>query len=907
MGPYIYTLRSLRYFNHHKRVSLKVNQQVRRCLSTERQYKAAEETVLPGRAQVVIAGAGLVGNSIAYHLVQQGWRDIVILDKGDVADGRSKYSHGCLGMFRPTPERQVVKYCLDMYQDLQDQGYPLGLEHCGSLNLATTPDRMVALKRRMSRYKPTGMECHLLSPGELSEKHPYLNTEGVLGGVWVPEDATANAGNVSEVLAFLASQGGARYVSGCEVRRIVTEKPTTPTLFKYSGTNPLSNVRVTGVETDIGSIDCEYFVNCAGLWARQLGGKTSTQVRIPICPAEAFYLTFVPIEELSNTQLPQVTDYDSNIYVRQYGSTFMMGAFERIARPWQVSKHPVAAVDQEWGSVREEHWIHMEPYIRAAIHRFPILRETHYGLLQNRPSVYTPDGQWILGESSEVKNYFVCAGMNGNSLQAAGGVGKMVADWMVSGRPQGNMTNFDVQRFGSLHNNSKFLQDRAAEVPGRHFAIYYPLVSEFTHGRKIRSSPIYSELEARGGVFKERAGWERVLYFDPWHNSEDVPAELPPGTFGKPDFLEQIEEEYLACRDGVGIIDNTSYSKLIIKGDQHVVVEYLQKVCASDIDVPVGGVVSSGMMNQNGGYENNCLLIRREKGEYLVISPSQQQTRILKWMESHLPGNNKVALQDVTSKYTIISLVGPKSKSLMQNMTGTDMSMPTQQFRRLNVGYVNNMMVVSVNNTGEPGYSLYIPSEFALLIYHNLMKVGYDYGIKNVGLLATKFLRIEKCVPFWGSEQTCETTPNEILTDKITYKEHDFIGKAALLREQDHGVPKLLVQFHLLDFNKDEDGWPWGGEPIYRNGEYVGSVTSTAYGFTLQKMLALGFIQNPRHDIVHHDWVLDKDSSWHIDIAGKWVPVSVHIHALKLEHFQTSLDDYQKKKKKYPVVNIFEK
>lgn len=244
--------------------------------------------------------------------------------------------------------------------------------------------------------------------------------------------------------------------------------------------------------------------------------------------------------------------------------------------------------------------------------------------------MFTPDGQWILGESSEVKNYFVCGSMNGNSLQAAGGVGKMVADWMVAGRPQGNMTNFDVQRFGSLHNNSRFLQNRAKEVVGRHFAIYYPLVSEFAHGRKIRSSPIYSELEARGGVFKERVGWERVLYFDPWHHAEDVPAELPLGTFGKPQFLDQIEEEYLACRDGVGIINTTSYSKLIIKGDQAVVVDYLQKVVANDVDVPVGGVVPSGMMNESGGYENNSLLIRREKGEYLVISPSQQQSRILK-------------------------------------------------------------------------------------------------------------------------------------------------------------------------------------------------------------------------------------------------------------------------------------
>ena len=478
--------------------------------------------------------------------------------------------------------------------------------------------------------------------------------------------------------------------------------------------------------------------------------------------------------------------------------------------------------------------------------------------------------------------------MNGNSLQGAAGVGDAIANWIVKGYAPADMLPFDIQRFGAQHNNTRFLSERAKEVVGRHYKLEFPLVSEFTHGRKIRSSTIHSELEANGGVFGEKMGWEIALYFDQYHHREDAPPELPDGSFTKPEFFDNIEDEYRVCREGVGLIDMSSFAKFNVKGENTSVVKYLQNLCSNEVDVPVGGIIPTGMLNEGGGYENDCLLVRKDDDSFFMVSPTQQQTRILEWMENKLPEDNSVALQDVTSMYTVLSLAGPKSKDLMEEMSGEDMTMDPFTFKEVNVGYASGIMVMAVTNTGEPGYSLYIPSEFALQIYDSLIKVGHNYGIKNVGQLAMRFLRIEKFIPFWAEELSAETTPNEVnRTFKVKFDKESFIGKDALLRQKKEGVIRRLVQFQLEDFDKDNDIWPWGGESVYRNGEFVGSVTSSAYGFTLNKMVALGFVKHPDtlkggKTPVEADWINDKSAAWTIDIAGKMVSVSVHLHPPKM-------------------------
>jgi pyruvate dehydrogenase phosphatase regulatory subunit len=723
-----------------------------------------------------------------------------------------------------------------------------------------------------------------------------------------------DAGKVSEVLAFLAHQGGAKFVSGCGVRAVRTGLGSSHAASSIDSAHPdasTKNVHVTGVETELGDITCEYFVNCAGIWAREIGRLSKPSVRIPVCPAEHFFMTFKPLEELRDAKLPNVRDYDAHIYVRQLGDRYMMGAFEALARPWDVSKH---GIDPDWNTIKEQHWRHFEPYIRAAMKRIPALKDAQYDFLMNTPDAFTPDGRWILGETPEVANYFVCAGMNGNSLQGAGGVGQAVADWIVKGYPPGEMLQFEVQRFTALHNNSRFLRERSKEVVGRHYKLDYPLVSEFKFGRNIRCSSVHSECEARGAVFGELMGWERPLYFDPLHHREDPPAQLPEkGTFGKPDFFDHIEDEYLVCREGVGLIDMSSFAKFIVRGDSDSVVTYLQTLCSNNVDIPVGGIVPTGMQNEGGGYENDCMLIRRDSNTFFMVSPTQQQTRIMEWMENHLPKDNTVGLQDVTSMYTVLSIAGPKSKDLMEELCREPMDMDSMTYREVNVGYASGVIIMASTNTGESGFTLYIPSEFALQIYDNLIKVGRDYGIRNVGHLAMRFLRIEKFVPFWAEELTSETTPMEVnKTFKVQFDKEHFIGKKALLKQRDEGVTKRLVQFHLEDFDKDTNIWPWGGEAVYRNGESVGVVSSTAYGFTLRKMVALGFVRHPTKPgaggaaVVEEEWILDPAAVWTIAIAGKQHSVSVHLEPPPLPVIlqQETAQAGTKSKKNYPTVQL---
>lgn len=364
------------------------------------------EAKLPDETEVVIAGSGLIGNAVAYHLVERGWKNIIVIDKNKIADGTSKHGSGMLGMFRPSHERRIVQYCVELYRNLQDKGFDIGLKECGSLNLAMSKDRMISLRRRANRYKPTGLECHVLDAAECREKHPYLYTEDLQGGVWIPGDATVHPKKVSEALAFLAYSKGVRFVEHCGVQKVLTEQAN------QFGPSSNKNIKVSGVETDKGTIKCKYFVNCAGIWARHLGKLSDPPVRVPIGAVEHFFVTFTEIEEFKNRSgepLPNVRDYDNHIYFRSWNNSVLMGAFERVARPWKVNS--------ESDEITEEHWTHMANYLSAATRRLPILKEAEYDCLVNTPDAFTPDGRWILGETPEVGNYYVCAGMNGNSLQ----------------------------------------------------------------------------------------------------------------------------------------------------------------------------------------------------------------------------------------------------------------------------------------------------------------------------------------------------------------------------------------------------------------------------------------------------------------------------------------------------------
>ncbi|XP_076292715.1 pyruvate dehydrogenase phosphatase regulatory subunit, mitochondrial-like [Lasioglossum baleicum] len=834
--------------------------------------------VLPSQSQVVIAGAGTVANSVAYHLVINGWKDVLVLEQDRIGSGTSHFGSGTLGLFKPISHRNLISYSIKLYQQLQEMGYDIGLKQCGSINLAQTKDRMIALKRRMAYNAPTGLHCEVLRKEELQRLHPYVNTDDIEGAIWVPEDVVANPSAVCEVLAKLAKTGGARYIENCRIENINTE-----------------NGAVKSVKTEYGVVFCEYFVNCAGMWARELGLRCSPPVRIPAYPAEHFYAIASPFPSNSNITLPCIRDFDSHSYVREWQGSLLVGWFEPEARPaFESSSVPI----QNWKNYLETDSSHWKPLWDKVIHRLPILSEAQPNVY-NCPDNFTPDGRWILGESPEVKNYYVAVGMNGNSLQGAGGIGKEVVECLINGESTQELLPFSVQRFLDLHSSKRYLQQRTREIVGRNYAILYPHQCEYKYARKLRCSPLYSVLEERGAIFGVKMAYERPLYFDSTYRRGQKKPVMPPGSFYKPKFFDFMMEEFLACKEGVGIIDMSSFSKIKIKSSRWEVVEYLQQLCSNDANIPVGGIVHTGMQNERGGYENDCLLIRQTENSYFMVSPTSQQTRIYQWMSRHLPSDHSVGLNDVTSKYTVINLVGPKATGLLSELSNSNINLSPFTYKTANVAYASDVMIMSFTNTGESGYCLYIPSEYALHVYQTLMEVGKDYGVRDVGVLTQRFMRIERFIPFWAEELTPFVTPYEAGSGySVKLDKEYFIGKFALQYQKEQGVTKRLVLFVVngLDINKDV--WPWGGEPIYRNNEFVGTVTSTGYGFATEKHICLGFISlpgswhaQPNKNIVTTDFIMNPTARYEIDIAGTRFPIKPHIYPLPIPAWGTKLNE----------------
>ncbi|KAK0084432.1 hypothetical protein PV325_007026 [Microctonus aethiopoides] len=829
-------------------------------------YKSNKfSTLVPEQSQIVIAGAGIVANSVAYHLVLNGWRDILILEQNSIGSGTSRYGSGLLGLFKPIVHKNVISYSIKLYRQLQDMGYNIGMKQCGSINLAQTKDRVVAIKRRMAYNVPTGLHCEMLSKHELSNLYPHLNTDDIEGAVWVPEDAIVNPSAVCDVLAQLAQNGGAKYIENCQIDEVQT-----------------LNGRVKSVSTNLGTVSCEYFINCAGMWARQLGLKCNPPVRIPSYPAQRFYaiIKSLPINVTEN--LPIVRDYDSSCYMREWDGGLMAGWYENDAK---LAFENANVPSGDWMKNLTTDNSHWNLLWNKIIKRIPHLQKDSDMTVYNCPDNFTPDGRWILGESPEVKNYFVAVGMNGNSLQAAGGIGKQVAEWLINGESTQELLPFNVQRFLDLHNNRQYLQQRIKEVVGRNYAILYPHQCEYKYARRLRCSPLYSVLEERGAIFGIKMAYERPLYFDSTYRRGERKPEMPAGSFYKPKFFDFMKEEYQACKEGVGIIDMSSFCKIEIKSNKKEVTDYLQQLCSNDADIPIGTITRTGMQNERGGYENDCMLVRQCDNSYFMVSPTSQQTRIYQWMSKHLPIDHSVWLNDVTSNYTVINVVGPKSTALLSELSNSDINMSPFIYKLMNIGYASDVMVMSFTHTGEPGYCLYIPSEYALHVYSRLIKVGKDYGVRDVGVLTQRFMRIERFIPFWAEELTPFVTPYEAGCNyTVNLDKKNFIGKSALQIQKDNGINKRLVLFVLDDLDLNQDVWAWGGEPVYRNGDYVGTITSAGYGFALDKLVGLGFISRPNDDIktVTVDYIMDPSACYEIDIAGKRFPLRPNIHAIPI-------------------------
>jgi glycine cleavage system aminomethyltransferase T/glycine/D-amino acid oxidase-like deaminating enzyme len=791
---------------------------------------------MPAQAQIIIVGGGIAGCSVAYHLAKMGRTDVLLLEQGKLTSGTTWHAAGLVGQMRPNRNMtQMSKYGIELYATLEaETGLATGWKQCGSVNVARTPERMKVLRKQVAMANSFGVECHEISPQEAGDKYPVMRTDDLQGAIWLPGDGKANPADLCMSLAKGARNRGVKIVEGIEVTGVITE-----------------NGKAVGVKTAQGDVRCEVLVNCAGQWARQFGKLAG--VNVPLYSAEHFYIVTGKIPGV-HPMLPVMRDPDGYIYYKEEVGGLVMGGFEPQAKPWTMDPIPSTFQFELLG----EDWDQFEILMTNAMHRTPCLETAEIKMLLNGPESFTPDGNFILGEAPELRNYFVCAGFNSAGIANSGGAGRLMAEWIVGGEPSTDLWDVDIRRFGSFTGNRKALSERTGETLGLHYAMRWPR-QELVTARPLRTSPLYDMLLAKGAEFGSKNGWERASYFRPhapplrgslppegalapWGGPaplEFVPA--PAHTLDKPGWLNWVIEEQKATREAVALYDQTSFSKLLLQGRDALAV--LQRLCANEMDVPVDKMVYTALLNERGGFESDLTVIRQAADRFLIVTGSAQTVRDFDWISRHIEPAEHAVLTDVSALYCVLSVMGPKARELLARVGPDDLSPAALRFswtREIDVGFAR-VRAARMSYVGGPGFELYVPVEMARHVYLALHEAGQDLGLKDAGYYALDALRIEQGRRAWGAELGPDESPWEAglaFSVKLD-KPSPFIGQKALLASQGQPLRKKLV---TLVFDAP-DAYAWGGEAIRLGGESVGELSSVGWSPLAGACVALGYLR----------------------------------------------------------------
>jgi glycine cleavage system aminomethyltransferase T/glycine/D-amino acid oxidase-like deaminating enzyme len=796
---------------------------------------------LPSVADIVIVGGGIVGVSVAYHLAKLGRRDIVLFEQGQLTCGTTWHAAGLVGQMRPNRSMtRMSRYGIELYSTLEaETGLSTGWRPVGSVNVARTPERWLVYQRQAAMAKSFGIEVELISPAEAGAKWPVMRTDDLLGALWFPADGKANPTDLTMSLAKGARNLGVTIVQGVEVNGIT-----------------IANGAVAGVSTTAGEVRCRVLANCTGQWAREFGRLAG--VAVPLASAEHFYIVTEPIKGLT-PDTPVMRDPDGLIYFKEEVGGLVMGGFEPKAKPWGLAGIPKPFEFQ----LLPEDWNHFEILMNNAIHRVPALETTGVKMLLNGPESFTPDGNFILGEAPEVKNYFVAAGFNSAGIANAGGAGKLLAEWIVGGEAPMDLFEVDIRRFGAYAANRDWLRARTVETLGLHYVMRWPR-HELESGRPLRMSPLYERLKARGACFGSKMGWERANWFA-------RPGEKPEMqyTFGRPNWLDAVIEEQLAVRERVGLFDQTSFGKILLSGGgAHAL---LQKLCANDIGCSPGEITYTAMLNDKGGFESDVTIQCLDDGTYLVVTGSAQPVRDLAWIKRHQDGEVCQA-NDVTPMWSVLSLMGPKAEAVLQALAPRDYSpaaFPMNTFQDVSLGGAT-VRAARVSYVGGPGWELYVPVEMCVGVYDALHAAGGAHGLKDCGYYALDALRIEAGRRAFGAELSPDVNPYEAgLGFAVRLEKEDtFLGQKALREFRARQTAGALQQ-RLLSFVFPETAnFAWGGEPILRDGRPVGELSSVGYSATLRAMVGLGCVRSPSPE--RAEQVLA--SRYEIEVSGTIVP-----------------------------------
>jgi glycine cleavage system aminomethyltransferase T/glycine/D-amino acid oxidase-like deaminating enzyme len=798
----------------------------------------------PSQAQVVVIGGGVIGTSVAYHLAKLGWTDLVLLEQGQLSCGTTWHAAGLVGQLRASQGgTRLVQYSTELYSELeQETGLATGFKRCGGVTVARTAARMTQLRRTAATAAAFGLECELLTPAQAADRYPIMRTDDLAGAIWLPGDGKANPVDLTASLARGARQRGARIFERTRVLGVSVREG-----------------RVTGVRTDAGDIAAEVVVNCAGQWAKQVGALAG--VNVPLHSAEHFYVVTDPVDGV-HTDLPVLRDPDGYTYFKEEVGGLVVGGFEPAAKPWVAPDKIPYPFEFK---LLDEDWEHFSVLMESALLRIPALAQTGIRKFYNGPESFTPDNQFILGEAPEVRNFFVAAGLNSVGIATAGGAGRALAEWIDGGGPSMDLTSVDIRRFAAFNGNSQWLHDRVAEVLGLHYEIPWPN-REMRTARPFRRSPVYHLLRAANANFGSRMGWERANFFAPAGQSAEIEY-----CWGRQNWLPASAAEQRATREAVAVFDQTSFSKFLLTGPDAEGV--LQWLCTADAAVPPGKTVYTGMLNERGSYESDVTLTRLATDEYLIVSSAATTVRDADHIRRRIRPGQRAVLTDVTSQYAVFGVMGPRSRALLTRLTRTEIrneAFPFGTSQLIDLGY-STVRATRITYVGELGWELYVPAEFAVGVYEDLMRAGADLGVLNGGYYAIESLRLEKGYRAFGRELTPDYNPVEagLLFACKLKTDIPFVGREAVEKAAAAGPRNRLVSFTV----GDPGPMLWGGELVLRDGVAAGQVTSAAWGETLGRCAGLAYLWDAGGDPVDARWI--GEGSYQVNVGGDVYPVSV--------------------------------
>src|SRR6266581_2774466 len=807
---------------------------------------AIASPALPPRARVVIIGGGVIGASVAYHLAQLGWTDVLLLEQGQRSCGTTWHAAGLVGQLRASENgTRLVQYSCELYERLEKEtGLGTGFRRCGGVTVARTADRMTQLCRTAAAAEAYQLECELISPRRARELYPVMAVDDLAGAIWLPGDGRANPTDLTAALARGARGRGVTIRERTRVTGILTR-----------------NGAVTGVRTEQGDVEAEVVVNCAGQWAKAVGALAG--VTVPLHSAEHFYVVTEQIDGV-HRDLPILRDPDGYTYFKEEVGGLVVGGFEPGAKPWVA---PDALPYPFEFQLLPEDWDHFALLAEEAQLRIPALRTTGIKKMYNGPESFTPDNQFLIGEAPECRNFFVAAGFNSVGIASAGGAGQALAQWILTGDPGVDLTACDIRRFAPFHGNNRWLRDRVGEILGLHYAPPWPN-RELATARPFRRSPVHHLLEAAGACFGSRNGWERPNFFA-------LPGDEPviEYSWGAQNWLPACAAEQRAARRDVALFDQTSFSKYLLTGPEAE--QALQWLCTADVAVEPGWTVYTGMLNERGTYESDLTVTRASERDFLLISSAATTERDKHHISSRMPAGSRAALVDVTSAYAVFGVMGPRSRDLLASLSDADLSdeaFPFRASRQISLGYFT-VRATRLTYVGELGWELYVPCDFAVGVFDLLTRAGREFGLVNAGYYAIESMRLEKGYRAYGRELTPDYGPVEAGLGFACKLRTDisFLGREAVEKARAEGPRRRLGSFVA----GDPDTMMWGGELVLRDGVAVGQVTSAAWGAALGATAGLAYVRDPSGDAVTPEFV--RSGSYQVNVGGEIRPVVVSL------------------------------